>query len=152
MKFIKGFLRGLLYVVLSPLILAAFALYAVYSVFIYIGSFFVATFKFFTGNKLTCKLREDKILEEYIAKKKKEEEEEEDEAEEEEKPAQTQQPIIVQTPPTNNGPTTINNFYITPDQLNTALNLHKQPENKAIEQQEPKLIEEKTEEGGENDE
>ena len=59
MKIFKTFLKGLLYVVLSPLIIAGSALYTVYSLFVYLYEFIVATIKFFGGSKLTTETKED---------------------------------------------------------------------------------------------
>ena len=59
MKIFKTFLKGLLYVILSPLIIAGFALYTVYSLFVYLYEFIVATIKFFGGSKLTTETKED---------------------------------------------------------------------------------------------
>ena len=106
MKVIKGFLKGLLYVILSPLILAGFAIYAVYSLLVFIWEFFVASVKFFTGKKLTTELKEDKMVKELV--------EEKDKEYQLQKEKEEAQASITPQPSSN---TTINNFYITPDQL-----------------------------------
>ena len=106
MKVIKGFLKGLLYVILSPLILVGFALYAVYSLFVFIWEFIVASIKFFSGKKLTTELKEDKMVKQLV-----EEKDKEYQLQKEKEQAQAE----ITPQPTSN--TTINNFYITPDQL-----------------------------------
>ena len=69
MKIFKTFLKGLLYVVLSPLIIAGFALYTVYSLFVYLYEFIVATIKFFGGSKLTTETKEDLKVKQIIKEK-----------------------------------------------------------------------------------
>lgn len=68
MKFIKGFFRGLLYLILSPIILAAFTVYIVYCTIVFICMFFVNIFRFFTGRKLLGTLKEDLEAQEIINK------------------------------------------------------------------------------------
>lgn len=74
MKFIKGFFRGLLYLILSPIILACFAIYMVYCAILFICMFFVNLFKFFTGRKLLGTLKEDIQAQEIILNANKKEE------------------------------------------------------------------------------
>lgn len=76
MKFIKGFFRGLLYLILSPTILAAFAVYVVYCTIVFICMFFVNIFRFFTGRKLLGILKEDLEAQEIINKANQKEQEE----------------------------------------------------------------------------
>lgn len=76
MKFIKGFFRGLLYLILSPIILAAFAVYVVYCTIVFICMFFVNIFRFFTGRKLLGILKEDLEAQEIINKANQKEQEE----------------------------------------------------------------------------
>ena len=76
MKFIKGFFRGLLYLILSPIILTAFAVYIVYCTIIFICMFFVNIFRFFTGRKLLGTLKEDLEAQEIINKANQKEQEE----------------------------------------------------------------------------
>ena len=109
MKVIKGFLKGLLYVVLSPFILAGFAVYSVYTLILFIVEFFIATIKFFCGKKLTTDLKEDKKVKQLIEEKDKKIKEEE------ERQKLIDEKLAAPTPQQN--PTTINNFYITQDQL-----------------------------------
>ena len=113
MKIFKTFLKGLLYVVLSPLIIAGFALYTVYSLFVYLYEFIVATIKFFGGSKLTTETKEDLKVKQIIKEK---DEEQELKDKEEEQKVQNVAPIQSETQPQNT--TTINNFYITPEQFN----------------------------------
>lgn len=107
MKLIKGFLKGLLYVILSPLILVGFAIYAVYSLLLFFYEFIIATIKFFSGSKLTTDLKEDKKVKQLIIEKDKK-------AKEEQEREENKANFVPQQQPTN---TTINNFYITKDQL-----------------------------------
>ena len=76
MKFIKGFFRGLLYLILSPIILAVFAVYVVYCTIVFICMFFVNIFRFFTGRKLLGILKEDLEAQEIINKANQKEQEE----------------------------------------------------------------------------
>lgn len=76
MKFIKGFFRGLLYLILSPIILAAFAVYVVYCAIVFICMFFINIFRFFTGRKLLGILKEDLEAQEIINKANQKEQEE----------------------------------------------------------------------------
>ena len=76
MKFIKGFFRGLLYLILSPIILADFAVYVVYCTIVFICMFFVNIFRFFTGRKLLGTLKEDLEAQEIINKANQKEQEE----------------------------------------------------------------------------
>ena len=76
MKFIKGFFRGLLYLILSPIILAAFAVYVVYCTIVFICMFFINIFRFFTGRKLLGTLKEDLEAQEIINKANQKEQEE----------------------------------------------------------------------------
>ena len=112
MKIFKTFLKGLLYVVLSPLIIAGFALYTVYSLFVYLYEFIVATIKFFGGSKLTTETKEDLKVKQIIKEK---DEEQELKDKEEEQKVQNVAPIQSETQPQN--ATTINNFYITKEQF-----------------------------------
>lgn len=146
MKFLKSFLRGLLYVVLSPLIIAGFALYAVYSVFVYLVTFFIATIRFFSGNKLTTDLKQDKTLKKFV-KEKKEEIKEEKEKEKEIKKLQLEQSLNPKE--TNSGSTTINNFYISPEQFKNNFSAELRQN---IPQQEVKYIESNDSKGGDNNE
>jgi hypothetical protein len=106
MGIIKGFLKGLLYIILSPLIIAGFALYVVYALILYIVEFFIATFKFFSGSKLTTETKEDKKVKQILIEKNKKIKEEATKSE--------SAPINQNHQPTT---TTINNFYITKEQL-----------------------------------
>ena len=141
MKVIKGFLKGLLYVILSPLILAGFAIYAVYSLLVFIWEFFVASVKFFTGKKLTTELKEDKMVKELV--------EEKDKEYQLQKEKEEAQASITPQPSSN---TTINNFYITPDQLPINQNVQSFENNniQSIENKEILEIEEQT--GGDENE
>ena len=141
MKVIKGFLKGLLYVILSPLILAGFAIYAVYSLLVFIWEFFVASVKFFTGKKLTTELKEDKMVKELV--------EEKDKEYQLQKEKEEAQASITPQPSSN---TTINNFYITPDQLPINQNVQSLENNniQSIENKEILEIEEQT--GGDENE
>ena len=132
MKIFKTFLKGLLYVVLSPLIIAGFALYTVYSLFVYLYEFIVATIKFFGGSKLTTETKEDLKVKQIIKEK---DEEQELKAKEEEQKVQDVAPIPSETQPQNT--TTINNFYITPEQFN----LKNTAEPQYLQNNEPKEIE-----------
>lgn len=124
MKFFKGFFKGLLYVILSPLIIVGFACYTVYAVFLYIWEFIMAAVKFFSGSKLTTDLKEDKKLKEYIQSKKEVIEN-----------AQQPQQNVAQNQP--QGDTIINNFYITPEQYQQMSNQQIQnPTYPQVEQQE----------------
>ena len=76
MKFIKGFFRGLLYLILSPVILAGFAVYVVYCTIVFICMFFINIFRFFTGRKLLGILKEDLEAQEIINKANQKEQEE----------------------------------------------------------------------------
>lgn len=76
MKFIKGFFRGLLYLILSPIILAGFAVYVVYCTIVFICMFFINIFRFFTGRKLLGILKEDLEAQEIINKANQKEQEE----------------------------------------------------------------------------
>lgn len=141
MKVIKGFLKGLLYVILSPLILAGFAIYAVYSLLVFIWEFFVASVKFFTGKKLTTELKEDKMVKQLV--------EEKDKEYQLQKEKEEAQASITPQPSSN---TTINNFYITPDQLPINQNIQSLENNniQSIENKEILEIEEQT--GGDENE
>ena len=110
MKVIKGFLKGLLYVILSPFILVGFAVYTVYSLLLFIVEFLNASLHFFSGKKLTTDLKEDKKVRQLIVEKDKKMKEDE------ERQRKIDERLSEQTA-SQQGPTTINNFYITQDQL-----------------------------------
>lgn len=59
MGFFKSFLKGLLYVILSPFILTGFAIFAVYSIGVFIFESIVWFVKFAKGDKLTIYTPED---------------------------------------------------------------------------------------------
>lgn len=108
MKIIKTFFKGFLYLILSPFIIVAFALYAVYALFLYFVELLIATYKFFTGSKLTTETKEDKKVKQIVIEKNKA-------AATPAKEEKTEEIITPAPAPTTN--TTINNFYITKDQL-----------------------------------
>ena len=59
MKGLKSFCLGILWALLSPLLLIAIALVALFNVFNFIGQFFVMVFNFFRGKKLFPPFPED---------------------------------------------------------------------------------------------
>ena len=59
MGFFKTFFKGLGYLIFSPFILAGFALFCVYSVFVFFYESIVAIIKFFKGERLTTFTEED---------------------------------------------------------------------------------------------
>lgn len=59
MKFFKTLGKSLLYLVLSPLILAVYLLFCIYSIFVFLYKFFVFAWKFITGKNIDFKLDED---------------------------------------------------------------------------------------------
>lgn len=69
MKIIKTLLKGLLYLILSPLILVGFSLYFIYSLIIFIVLFFISSYKFVSGKKLNFELKEDILAKEIIQKR-----------------------------------------------------------------------------------
>ena len=59
MKFFKTLGKSLLYLILSPIILAVYLLFCIYSIFVFLYKFFVFGWKFITGKNIDFKLDED---------------------------------------------------------------------------------------------
>src|SRR5574344_110218 len=68
MSFFRTFGKGLLYILISPFVLAVFCLYFVYSIFVYFIEFIIACIKFFKGEKLSLFLKEDQEVADLILK------------------------------------------------------------------------------------
>jgi hypothetical protein len=68
MNFLKSFGRGLLYLILSPIILAFFALYVIYLLFLFIVEWTIAIVLFFKGKKMSLELDIDKQMKDIIEK------------------------------------------------------------------------------------
>ena len=78
---LKALGKGLLYVLLFPLLVAAVSLYGVFGIFVFLFTFGKMIYLFFTGRSLSSDLEEDIKVKAIIAKKNGEEEEKEEEKE-----------------------------------------------------------------------
>lgn len=72
--FLKTCGQGLLYLILSPLILAGLLVYGVYSFFVFFFMFFKRIIMFFSGDDLKDDMKIDKIAKLQMKKNKEEEE------------------------------------------------------------------------------
>lgn len=139
MKFIKGFFRGLLYLILSPIILTAFAVYVVYCTIVFICMFFINIFRFFTGRKLLGTLKEDLEAQEIINKANQKEQEE---TNKEETPQVSQPTQEVKQQIINNyiftNPKDLQNLNLNPNTNQIENNSPAQIENVAVNQIEQK--------------
>lgn len=62
MSFFKTFFKGLAYVICSPFIVLVYALFAVYSVGLFLVEWVIAIIKFFTGDKMSIFTAEDQVV------------------------------------------------------------------------------------------
>lgn len=117
MNILKSAGKGLLYILLSPLILAFFCLYAVYCILMFFVEWIIAIIQFFKGGKFSLRTKEDDQLDQLIAQK------------QSEKNQETQ--VASQT--TNNTTNqTINNIYVDPNVFAALNKMNNQNPNQTI--------------------
>lgn len=78
LSFLKGVLKGLLYVLFFPIGLIGIALYAVFGVGVFIYRFIKLIYLFFTGRNLKNELKEDEEVRKILEANKPEEESKEE--------------------------------------------------------------------------
>lgn len=96
--FLKTFGQGLLYLILSPLLIAFAIIYMVYAFFVFIFIFFKRIFMFFAGEDMKEELKIDRLAKMHLANQDEEKKEEESNLTPNIQTTNTiVQPIIIQT-------------------------------------------------------